>query len=77
MRTRWALYAYLILFMTAMLGVVLSNNLIQLWMFWGTDQRQLFSAHQFLVASFGRPSGHWMALAITGAGGLPYWQACC
>ena len=27
-------YAYLVLFMTAMVGIVLSNNMIQLWMFW-------------------------------------------
>jgi len=27
-------YCFLMMFMVAMLGVVLSNNLIQLWMFW-------------------------------------------
>ena len=28
------LYSYLMLFMTAMLGIVMSNNVIQLWVFW-------------------------------------------
>jgi len=27
-------YGFLMLFMTAMLGIVLSNNLLQLWLFW-------------------------------------------
>lgn len=27
-------YAYLILFMTAMLGIVVSHNLLQMWVFW-------------------------------------------
>ncbi|MBK8973997.1 MAG: monovalent cation/H+ antiporter subunit A [Hahellaceae bacterium] len=63
-------YAYLILFMTAMLGVVLSNNLIQLWMFW-----ELTSVSSFLLISFwshrsDARRGARMALAITGAGGL-------
>ncbi|OPX55067.1 multicomponent K+:H+ antiporter subunit A [Oceanospirillum multiglobuliferum] len=63
-------YAYLILFMTAMLGIVLSNNLIQLWMFW-----ELTSVSSFLLISFwGHKSearkGARMALTVTGAGGL-------
>ncbi|GAA5218472.1 monovalent cation/H+ antiporter subunit A [Corallincola platygyrae] len=63
-------YSYLILFMTAMLGVVLSNNLIQLWFFW-----ELTSVSSFLLISYwGHKSearkGARMALAITGAGGL-------
>ncbi|QEW05785.1 monovalent cation/H+ antiporter subunit A [Nitrincola iocasae] len=63
-------YAYLMLFMTAMLGIVLSNNLIQLWMFW-----ELTSISSFLLISFwhgnteGR-KGARMALTVTGAGGL-------
>ncbi|MEL0625309.1 hypothetical protein V6238_19930, partial [Marinomonas arenicola] len=40
-------YAYLILFMFAMLGVVLSDNLIQLWFFW-----ELTSISSFLLISF-------------------------
>ncbi|MCD8514287.1 MAG: monovalent cation/H+ antiporter subunit A [Nitrincola sp.] len=63
-------YAYLMLFMTAMLGIVLSNNLIQLWMFW-----EMTSISSFLLISFwhnkteGR-KGARMALTVTGAGGL-------
>ncbi|MDK2776902.1 MAG: monovalent cation/H+ antiporter subunit A [Pseudomonadota bacterium] len=63
-------YAYLILFMTAMLGVVLSDNLLQLWLFW-----ELTSISSFLLISFWSQKtearkGARMALTITGAGGL-------
>ena len=63
-------YAYLILFMFSMLGVVLSDNLIQLWFFW-----ELTSISSFLLISFwGHKTearkGARMALTITGAGGL-------
>jgi multicomponent K+:H+ antiporter subunit A len=63
-------YAYLVLFMTSMLGVVLSNNLIQIWFFW-----ELTSVSSFLLISFWHNKsearkGARMALAITGAGGL-------
>ncbi len=63
-------YAYLLLFMGAMLGVVLSENLIQLLIFW-----ELTSLASFLLISYwqGRSdarNGARMALAITGAGGL-------
>ncbi|TAA47410.1 monovalent cation/H+ antiporter subunit A [Corallincola spongiicola] len=63
-------YSYLIMFMTAMLGVVLSSNLIQLWFFW-----ELTSVSSFLLISFwghntDARKGARMALAITGAGGL-------
>ena len=40
-------YSFLILFMTAMLGIVLSDNLIQLWVFW-----ELTSISSFLLISF-------------------------
>ncbi len=64
------LYAYLMLFMTAMLGIVLSNNLIQLWFFW-----ELTSISSFLLISYWNHQsdarkGALMALTITGAGGL-------
>ncbi|MDP1704623.1 MAG: monovalent cation/H+ antiporter subunit A [Sulfurimicrobium sp.] len=64
------LYAYLLLFMGSMLGVVLSENLIQLLIFW-----ELTSLSSFLLISYWRTrqaarSGARMALAITGAGGL-------
>lgn len=64
------LYAYLLLFMGSMLGVVLSENLIQLLIFW-----ELTSLSSFLLIAYWRHrddarSGARMALAITGAGGL-------
>ncbi|MBU1665150.1 MAG: monovalent cation/H+ antiporter subunit A, partial [Gammaproteobacteria bacterium] len=64
------LYAYLLLFMGAMLGVVLSENLIQLLMFW-----ELTSLSSFLLIGYWRErdqarQGARMALAVTGAGGL-------
>lgn len=70
-------YAYLILFMTAMVGIVTSNNLLQLWMFW-----ELTSISSFLLISFwGHKSearkGARMALTVTGAGASPCWRACC
>ena len=63
-------YASLVLFMSAMLGVVLSANLIQLWFFW-----ELTSISSFLLISFWSHKtearkGARMALTITGAGGL-------
>jgi multicomponent K+:H+ antiporter subunit A len=64
------LYAYLLLFMGSMLGVVLSENLIQLLIFW-----ELTSLSSFLLIGYWRTrhaarSGARMALTITGAGGL-------
>ncbi|MET4000814.1 monovalent cation/H+ antiporter subunit A [Marinobacterium sp. MBR-109] len=63
-------YAYLILFMTSMVGIVTSNNLLQLWMFW-----ELTSISSFLLISFWHHKsearkGARMALTVTGAGGL-------
>jgi len=63
-------YAYLMMFMTAMLGIVMSNNLIQLWMYW-----ELTSISSFLLISFwshrsDARQGARMALTVTGAGGL-------
>ena len=64
------LYAYLLLFMGSMLGLVLSENLIQLLVFW-----ELTSLSSFLLIGYWRKRasarrGARMALAITGAGGL-------
>jgi len=64
------LYAYLLLFMGSMLGVVLSENLIQLLVFW-----ELTSLSSFLLIAYWRRReaarrGARLALAITGAGGL-------
>lgn len=63
-------YSYLILFMTAMLGIVLSENLLQLWGFW-----ELTSISSFLLISFWSENsdarkGARMALTVTGMGGL-------
>ncbi len=63
-------YCFLIMFMVAMLGIVLSNNLIQLWLFW-----ELTSISSFLLISFWSHKtearkGARMALTVTGAGGL-------
>ncbi|WP_438464099.1 monovalent cation/H+ antiporter subunit A [Marinomonas sp. PE14-40] len=63
-------YSFLMLFMFSMLGVALSDNLLQMWMFW-----ELTSISSFLLISFwGHKSearkGARMALTITGAGGL-------
>ncbi|MFP4602840.1 MAG: proton-conducting transporter membrane subunit, partial [Halochromatium sp.] len=63
-------YAYLLLFMGAMLGLVMSENLIQLLMFW-----EMTSVSSFLLISYWRQRedarrGARMALAITGGGGL-------
>lgn len=63
-------YSYLILFMSAMVGIVISNNMIQLWMFW-----ELTSISSFLLISFWSHNsdarkGARMALTVTGTGGL-------
>ncbi|TXH97443.1 MAG: monovalent cation/H+ antiporter subunit A [Pseudomonas sp.] len=63
-------YAYLLLFMGAMLGVVLSENLLLMLTFW-----ELTSLSSFLLIGFwGQRSdarkGARMALAVTGGGGL-------
>lgn len=63
-------FSYLILFMTAMLSIVLSNNILQMWMAW-----EVTSISSFLLISFwghqsGSRKGARMALTVTGAGGL-------
>jgi len=63
-------YAYLLLFMGSMLGIVLSENLILLLIFW-----EMTSLSSFLLISYwGEPHdarrGARMALTITGLGGL-------
>src|SRR5690554_3106044 len=62
--------AYMMLFMTAMVGIAMADNLILLWLFW-----ELTSVSSFLLIGFwGHRSdarrGARMALAVTGAGGL-------
>jgi multicomponent K+:H+ antiporter subunit A len=63
-------YAYLLLFMGAMLGMVMSENLLLLLLFW-----ELTSISSFLLISYWRSlkearQGARMALAVTGGGGL-------
>jgi len=63
-------YAYLLLFMGSMLGIVLSDNLVLLLVFW-----EMTSLASFLLIGYwhhrreGR-QGARMALVVTGAGGL-------
>ena len=63
-------YACMMLFMGSMLGVVLSENVIQLLIFW-----ELTSLSSFLLISYWQHredarNGARMALTVTGAGGL-------
>jgi multicomponent K+:H+ antiporter subunit A len=63
-------YAYLLLFMGAMLGLVVSENLLQLILFW-----ELTSLSSFLLIGFRRQDaearqGARLALFVTGGGGL-------
>jgi len=63
-------YSYLLLFMGSMLGIVLSENVLQLAVFW-----ELTSLSSFLLISYWqhKPEGRdgaKMALTITGGGGL-------
>ncbi|EPC02942.1 cation:proton antiporter [Litchfieldella anticariensis FP35 = DSM 16096] len=63
-------YTYLILFMLSMLGIVMADNLLLLWLFW-----ELTSLSSFLLIGYW---SHWtdarkgarMAMTVTGAGGL-------
>lgn len=63
-------YSFLLLFMGAMLGLVLSENLLQMLLFW-----ELTSLSSFLLIGFRRNEaearqGARLALLITGGGGL-------
>lgn len=63
-------YAYILLFMSAMLGVVLANNLITLFVFW-----ELTSISSYLLIGFKHDKDNsrdaaLKALLVTGSGGL-------
>ncbi|MDA9003950.1 monovalent cation/H+ antiporter subunit A [bacterium] len=63
-------FSFFMIFMVAMLGVVLSSNVIQLWMFW-----ELTSISSFLLIGYSFKSkaaqrSALMSLMVTGAGGL-------
>lgn len=69
-------YAVLLFFMGAMLGLVLSNNLITLFMFW-----ELTSVSSWLLIGFHHESdaarkAAWQALLVTGLGGLALLAGC-
>ncbi|WP_373388655.1 monovalent cation/H+ antiporter subunit A [Pseudomonas alcaligenes] len=63
-------FAYLLLFMGAMLGVVLSENLLQLLMFWELTSLASFLLIGFWGARSDARKGARMALTVTGGGGL-------
>lgn len=63
-------YLYLTLFMTAMLGLVLSDNIFCLFLFW-----ELTSVSSYLLIGYKQAKKEarvaaWQALLVTGAGGL-------
>lgn len=63
-------YAYILMFMASMLGVVLADNVITLFVFW-----ELTSVSSFLLIGYyhDKPDSRaaaWQALLVTGAGGL-------
>lgn len=63
-------YAYLMLFMAAMLGTVLSDNLLLLFFFWELTGIASFLLIGFLHEDAGSRRGARMALLVTGATGL-------
>jgi multicomponent K+:H+ antiporter subunit A len=63
-------FSYLILFMTAMLSIVLSNNVLQMWMAWEVTSISSFLLISFWSSKSESRKGARMALAVTGAGGL-------
>ncbi|VXC08092.1 putative K(+)/H(+) antiporter subunit A/B [Pseudomonas sp. 8BK] len=63
-------FAFLLLFMGAMLGVVLSENLLLMLMFWELTSLSSFLLIGFWGARSDARKGARMALAVTGGGGL-------
>ncbi|KFX68692.1 monovalent cation/H+ antiporter subunit A [Pseudomonas taeanensis MS-3] len=63
-------YAFLLLFMGAMLGVVLSENLLLMLMFWELTSLSSFLLIGYWSARSDARKGARMALAVTGGGGL-------
>lgn len=63
-------YAYLLLFMGSMLGVVLSENIILLLIFWELTSLSSFLLISYSYADKEARQGARMALTITGLGGL-------
>ncbi|WP_394238880.1 monovalent cation/H+ antiporter subunit A [Pseudomonas anguilliseptica] len=63
-------FAFLLLFMGAMIGVVLSENLLLMLMFWELTSLSSFLLIGFWGARSDARKGARMALAVTGGGGL-------
>ena len=63
-------FAFLLLFMGSMLGVVLSENLLLMLMFWELTSLSSFLLIGFWSARSDARTGARMALAVTGGGGL-------
>jgi multicomponent K+:H+ antiporter subunit A len=63
-------FAFLLLFMGSMLGVVLSENLLLMLMFWELTSLSSFLLIGFWGARSDARKGARMALAVTGGGGL-------
>ena len=63
-------YTYLLLFQGAMVGIVLSDNILLLLIFWELTSLDLLPAHRLLETPARRPAGRLMALTVTGMGGL-------
>ncbi|OHV12724.1 monovalent cation/H+ antiporter subunit A [Kushneria phosphatilytica] len=63
-------YGFLMLFMTAMLGIVTANNLLLLWFFWELTSLSSFLLIGYWYRESDARKGARMALTVTGAGGL-------
>ncbi|MBZ9539241.1 monovalent cation/H+ antiporter subunit A [Modicisalibacter tunisiensis] len=63
-------YAFLMLFMAAMLGIVMADNLLLLWFFWELTSLSSFLLIGFWYRQSEARKGARMALTVTGAGGL-------
>ncbi|SDL28767.1 multisubunit potassium/proton antiporter, PhaA subunit /multisubunit potassium/proton antiporter, PhaB subunit [Modicisalibacter muralis] len=63
-------YAFLMLFMTSMLGIVMADNLLLLWVFWELTSLSSFLLIGYWYRQSEARKGARMALTVTGAGGL-------
>jgi len=63
-------YCLILLFMTAMLGLVLSENALLLFMFWELTSISSFFLIGFEFSKANARAAAWQALLVTGAGGL-------
>jgi multicomponent K+:H+ antiporter subunit A len=63
-------YTYLLLFQGAMLGIVLSDNILLLLIFWELTSLSVLPADRLLEASARGAAGRAHGAAVTGAGGL-------